>query len=40
VEYGEDGLLDQRAFNGATKADGRFREELSRVLLSVPTEFG
>ena len=39
-EFGEDGLLDQRAFNGVTKADDRFREDLSRVLLSVPTEFG
>ncbi len=40
AEFGEDGLLDQRAFNGVTKADDGFREELSRVLLSVPTEFG
>jgi transposase len=40
AEFGEDGLLDQRAFNGVTKADDRFREELSRVPLSLPTEFG
>lgn len=39
-ELGEDGLLDQRAFNGPTKVDQRFRDELSRVLLSVPTELG
>jgi transposase len=37
---GEEGLLDQRVFNGAPKVDARFREELKRVLLSVPTEFG
>jgi transposase len=37
---GEDGLVDQRTFNGVRKVDGRFREELERVLLSVPTEFG
>ena len=40
IESGEDGLLDQRAFNGARKVDARFKEELERVLLSVPTEFG
>jgi len=37
---GEERLLDQRVFNGAPKVDARFREELKRVLLSVPTEFG
>lgn len=40
AEPGEDGLLDQRAFNGAAKVDERFRTELRRVLLSDPTEFG
>jgi hypothetical protein len=40
VEFGEDGLLDQRAFNGVRKVDARFKEELERLLLSVPTEFG
>ena len=40
AESGEAGLLDQRAFNGARKVDARFKEELERVLLSVPTEFG
>jgi len=39
-ELGEDGLLDQRAGNGQTKADERFLAELRQVLLSVPTEFG
>jgi hypothetical protein len=39
-EAGEEGLLDQRAFNGASKVDARFKDELERVLLSVPTEFG
>ncbi len=40
IEAGEDGLLDRRAFNGTTKVDARFKEELERILLSVPTEFG
>jgi len=40
AESGEDGLLDQRAFNGVRKVDARFKDELERVLLSVPTEFG
>ncbi|ABS27471.1 transposase [Anaeromyxobacter sp. Fw109-5] len=41
AEFGEAGLVDQRAFNGARKVDARFvKEELERVLLSVPTEFG
>ena len=40
VESGEDGLLDQRVFNGVRKVDARFKEELERVLFSVPTEFG
>ncbi len=40
AEAGEEGLLDQRAFNGDRKVDLRFKEELERVLLSVPTEFG
>jgi hypothetical protein len=39
LELGEDGLLDQRAGNGQTKADERFLAELRQVLLSVPTEF-
>jgi len=37
---GEEGLLDQRAGNGCTKVDARFRAELWQVLLKVPTEFG
>ena len=37
---GEDGLLDQRAGNGETKADERFLAELRQVLLKVPTELG
>jgi len=40
ADAGEDGLIDQRAFNGARKVDAHFKEELERVLLSVPTEFG
>ena len=40
AEAGEEGLLDQRAFNGVAKVDARFKVELERVLLSVPTEFG
>jgi transposase len=40
TEAGEEGLLDQRAFNGFPKVDAHFKEELERVLLSVPTEFG
>jgi transposase len=40
AEAGEEGLLDQRAFNGSSKVDARFKVELERVLLSVPTEFG
>jgi len=40
AKAGQEGLLDQRAFNGAPKVDARFREELKRVLLSVPTELG
>lgn len=40
ADAGEDGLIDQRAFNGARKVDAHFSEELERVLLSVPTEFG
>ena len=40
AESGEEGLLDQRAFNGIRKVDARFKKELERVLLSVPTEFG
>lgn len=40
AEAGEEGLLDQRTFNGVPKVDVRFREELKRVLLSVPTDFG
>jgi len=40
AESGEEGLLDQRAYNGVRKVDGRFKDELERVLLSVPTEFG
>jgi transposase len=40
AECGEEGLLDQRAFNGARKVDQHFKTELERVLLSVPTEFG
>lgn len=37
---GQDGLFDQRAGNGPTKADERFLAEVRRVLLSVPTELG
>ena len=37
---GEDGLLDQRAGNGETKADDRFLAEMRQVLLKVPTELG
>jgi transposase len=40
AESGEEGLLDRRAFNGVRKVDDHFKEELERVLLSVPTEFG
>jgi len=40
LDGGEDTLLDQRAFNGETKVDGRYLAELERILLSVPTEFG
>ena len=40
VMAGEEGLLDQRVFNGAPKVDLNFREELKRVLHSVPTDFG
>ena len=40
IETGEEGLLDQRAFNGKAKVDARFLAELERVLFSVPTEFG
>jgi transposase len=40
IEGGEEGLLDQRAFNGKAKVDAQFLAELERVLLSVPTEFG
>jgi transposase len=40
AEAGQEGLLDQRKFNGPTKVDARFREELERVLHSVPTELG
>ena len=40
AEAGEEGLLDQRVFNGVTKVDVRFKETLGQVLLSVPTEFG
>ena len=40
LELGEDGLLDQRAGNGEMKADERFKAELGRVLLGVPTEYG
>ncbi len=40
AEAGQEGLLDQRAFNGPTKVDARFREELKLVLHSVPTELG
>jgi len=37
---GEEGLLDQRTFNGVRKVDEHFTGELERVLYSVPTEFG
>lgn len=37
---GEEALLDQRAGNGQSKVDARYRAELWRVLLKVPTEFG
>jgi len=37
---GEEGLLDQRAFNGPTKVDARFKKELERVLHAVPTDLG
>jgi len=40
AEGGEEGLLDQRIFNGPTKVDARFKQELERVLRSVPTEVG
>jgi transposase len=40
AEAGEEGLADQRAFNGIAKVDMRFTEQLERVLYSVPTEFG
>jgi transposase len=40
AETGEEGLLDQRAFNGITKVDARFKETLEQVLHSVPTEVG
>ncbi len=40
AEGGEEGLLDQRAFNSKAKVDERFKTELERILLSVPTEFG
>jgi len=40
AEAGQEGLLDQRAFNGPTKVDAPFREELKQVLHSVPTELG
>lgn len=40
ADAGEKGLRDQRAFNGAPKVDVRFKEELKRVLHSVPTEPG
>ena len=37
---GEEGLLDQRAFNGPTKVDARFKKELEQVLRAVPTDLG
>jgi len=37
---GEEALLDQRAGNGQSKVDPRFRAELWQVLLKVPTDFG
>ncbi len=40
VAAGEEGLLDQRVFNGRAKVDARFLAELERVLHAVPTEFG
>jgi transposase len=40
ADDGEEGLADQRAFNGIAKVDVRFTEQLERVLYSVPTEFG
>ena len=40
AEFGEEGLLDRRAFNGVTKVDARFKAALEQVLHSVPTEFG
>jgi transposase len=40
AKAGEEGLLDQRAFNGVTKVDACFKETLEKVLLSVPTDFG
>jgi transposase len=40
AQAGEDGLLDQRAFNGTRKVDDRFAAELEQVLFSVPTELG
>ena len=40
IKEGEEGLLDQRAFNGKTKVDAHFLVELERLLPSVPTEFG
>jgi len=39
AESGEAGLIDQRAFH-VRSVDARFKEELVRVLLSVPAEFG
>jgi transposase len=40
ADDGEEGLADQRAFNGIAKVDVRFTEQLERALYSVPTEFG
>ena len=40
LSLGDDGLLDQRAGDGELKANERFKAELRRVLLGVPTEYG